>query len=303
MTPLFRMFMGALLTVLFTEECCGHMTGTVAILVEYWFTVSIVSNYSSIFPPENCRYQNCSHTITCHCDSGILVRLPYSVCVSIGSTEVTWYYGQIENSTSEQNITAGATCTLKKEPGNNVNCSDLRLYQYELETDSASYQCHIVTHRELLKNCTVKSTSNSATACDSGLPVCACCQSQTDSQCVIQVATTPVLSLTTLLSQSNSTGLASATSEPTPSVPSSTFSPSITTSQVQTTSVPSASSTPPSEIYLAVGLGALAVIVVLLVVVIIVLVCISVTRGKKKMQGERECILLCLLVTKVCCIN
>ena len=29
MTPLFRVFLGFLLTVLFTEECCGH-TGTVA---------------------------------------------------------------------------------------------------------------------------------------------------------------------------------------------------------------------------------------------------------------------------------
>ena len=37
MTPLFRMFLGVLLTVLltvlFTEKCCGQ-TGTVAILVE-----------------------------------------------------------------------------------------------------------------------------------------------------------------------------------------------------------------------------------------------------------------------------
>ena len=43
MTPLFRMFLGVLLTVLFTEKCCGQ-TGTVAILVE-------IDNKTSLLPP------------------------------------------------------------------------------------------------------------------------------------------------------------------------------------------------------------------------------------------------------------
>ena len=214
-------------------------------------------------------------------------------CISISSAEVTWYYGQTENSTCELNITVGAKCTLKKEPlnyTNNASCSDLKLYQYEytgIEADLASYLCHIVTHLELLEDCTVKSTGNNAIACDSGLPVCAYCQSQTNPKCAAQITTTPVLPSTTLLAQSNSTGSASATSEPTPSVPSSINATGCTLGGVS------------CFVYLAIGLGALVVTVVLLVVVIIVLVHISVKRGKK-MRGERECI---YTYSTVCCSN
>ena len=226
---------------------------------------------------------------------------PCSVCISIGSTaEVTI---QTENSTTELNV----TCTPEesKKYIETSNCSVLKLHQYEtlpyIEVGCGSYWCHIVIPLERLDCCTVKSTSN---------------KGQSDSQCVAQITSTRVLPSITSSAQNNSAGLTGATTEPTPSVPSSIASPSITPvthSWVQTPSVPSARSTPPSNltacldgvsciVYLAVGLGALAVIVVLLVAVIIVLVCISVMRRKKKMRGERECILLCLLVTKVCCI-
>ena len=209
------------------------------------------------------------------------MRLPYSVCVSIGSTEVTWYYSQTENSISELYITEQARCTLKESGNyiNNANCSDLKLYQYEytgIEADT----CHIATHLELLEDCTVK--SKNATAY-SVLPVCACCRSQTNPKSVPQITITPILSSTTLLAQCNFTGLAGATSEPTPSVPSSSASPS------NVTGCP-LGRVPCRIVYLTVWLGVLIVIAVLLVVVIIVLVCISVNR-RKKMRGERECIL------------
>ena len=180
---------------------------------------------------------------------------------------------------SELNITAGSLNL------NNANCSGLlKPCQYELkfEAESVSYQCHIVTHLELsdLKHCAVKSTRINPTVCEGGLPVCTSDQSQTDSQCLVQITTTPVLSSTTLLAQSNSTGLAGSTIEPTPSVPSTIASPLNATGCML-------GGVSCHIVYLAVGLGVLAVIVVLLVVVVIVLACISVTRGKQKMQGER----------------
>ena len=91
------------------------------------------------------------------------MRLPCAVCSSIDSTEVTWYYSQTENSTSELNITAEATWTLKKF-AKNSNCSDLKLYWYEFkfETDS-QYSCHIMTPLELSEHCTVDGTRNNAT--------------------------------------------------------------------------------------------------------------------------------------------
>ena len=168
----------------------------------------------------------------------------------------------------------------------NANCSDLNLYWYDLrfEADCDSYLCHIVAPLELSEHCTVDST-RCATVCDSDLPVCTYGQSQTDSQHIAQITTTPVLPSITLSAQSNSTGLAGASSEPTPiSVPSGTNPTSCMLGRVSC-----------HIVYLAVGLGALAVIVMLLVVVVIVVVCISVKRGKK-MQGERDCILLCVVV-------
>ena len=39
MTPLFRVFLGFLLTVLFTEECCGHTGTVVTCIVEYQIIV------------------------------------------------------------------------------------------------------------------------------------------------------------------------------------------------------------------------------------------------------------------------
>ena len=185
--------------------------------------------------------------------------LPCPVCSSIDSTAVT----------SELNITAGAKCTLKESGKrmNNANCSDFN-FKFKLETAADSYLCHIVTPLELSKHCRVEGTRN-ATVCDSGMAVCTYGQPQTDSQCVAQIITTPVLPSTTLSTQTNFT----AVSEPTPSV-----SPSSTSCTLGRVSCPIA--------YLAVGLGALAVIVMLLVVVVIVLACISVKRGKKKMQSE-----------------
>ena len=202
--------------------------------------------------------------------------LPCPVCSSIDSTAVT----------SELNITAGDKCTLKESGKhmNNANCSDFNFYWFEFkfETAAGSYLCHIVTPLELSKDCRVESTRN-ATVCDSTLPVCTYGQPQTDSQCVAQIITTPVLPSTTLSTQTNFTGSAGAVSEPTPSV-----SPSSIGCTLGRVSCP--------IVYLAAGLGALAVIVALLVVVVIVLACISVKRGKKKMQSERECILLCVVV-------
>ena len=139
-----------------------------------------------------------------------------------------------------------------------VNCSDSKLYWYELKfgAEAASYLCHIVTPLESSESCTVKSISNNTTVCDSGLPVCAYGQSQADPQCVAQILP--------------STSLSGVT--------------------------PAPSSDPPDcmlggvschIVYPAVGLGTLVVIVVLLLVVIIVLGCIVVKKGKK-MQGERE---------------
>ena len=129
-----------------------------------------------------------------------------------------------------------------------------------------------MTPLELSKYCRVESTKN-ATVCDSGMAVCTYGQPQTDSQCVAQIITTPVLPSTTLSTETNFTGSAGAVSEPTPSV-----SPSSTGCTLGRVSCHIA--------YLAVGLGALGVIVLLLVVVVIVLACISVKRGKKKMQSE-----------------
>ena len=241
------------------------------------------------------------------------MRLPCAVCSSIDPTEVTWCYNQTEISTSELNITAEATWTRNKFT-KNTNCGDLKLYWYEFkfETDS-QYSCHIITPLELSEHCTVDSTRNNATVCDNGLPACTYGQSQTDSQCVAQITTTPVLPSATLSAQSDSTGLAGASSEPTPSVPSSTASPSIAPAGTASEPTPSVSSSTNGTgctlgrvscyiVYPAVGLGALTAMVVLLVVVIIVLVCISVKRGKKKMQSERECILLCVVVTKASCM-
>ena len=207
--------------------------------------------------------------------------LPCPVCSSIGSTKVTWYYSQSEIPTNKLN----STCILK----NYKNCSDLKLYwyEYEFKFESVCCSCHIVTHLELSEyfTCRVESTIN-ATVCDSGMPTCTYGQPQTDSQCVAQITTTPVLPSITLSAQSNSTGLAGTSSEPTPiSVPSSTNPTGCTLGRVSC-----------HIIYLAAGLGALAVIVMLLVVVVIVLACISVKRGKMKMQGERDCILLCVVV-------
>ena len=198
------------------------------------------------------------------------MRLPCPVCSSIDSTAVTWYYSQTEISTSELNITEGAKCTLKESGKrmNNANCSDFNFYKFKLETAADSYLCHIVTPLELSKHCRVEGTRN-ATVCDSGMAVCTYGQPQTDSQCVAQIITTPILPSTTLSTQTNFT----AVSEPTPSV-----SPSSTGCTLGRVSCHIA--------YLAVGLGALAVIVVLLVVVVIVLACISVKRGKMKMQSE-----------------
>ena len=176
---------------------------------------------------------------------------------------------------------------VRKPYMNNANCGDLNLYCYELkfEANCGSYLCHIVTPLELSEYCTVESTRN-ATVCDSTLPVCLYGQSQTDLQCVAQIITTPVLPSTTLSTQTNFTGSVGAVSEPTPSVsPSSTNATGCTLGRVSCPIV-----------YLTVGLGALAMIVMLLVVVVIVLACISVKRGKTKMQGERECILPCIVV-------
>ena len=155
-----------------------------------------------------------------------------------------------------------------------VNCSDLKLYWYELKfgakSRAASNLCHIVTPLEFSESCTVESTSNNATVCDSGLPVCAYGQSQTDPQCAAQILPSTTLSGVTPTPSSDATGcmLGGVSCH---------------------------------IVYPAVGLGALAVIVVLLLVVIIVLGCI-VVKKRKKMQGERECTLLSVVVTKVCCI-
>ena len=179
---------------------------------------------------------------------------------------------QTEISTSELNITEGAKCKSRKHM-NNANCSDFYWFKFKFETAAGSiYLCHIVTPLELSKDCRVESTRN-ATVCDSTLPVCTYGQPQTDSQCVAQIITTPILPSTTLSTQTNFTGSAGAVSEPTPSV-----SPSSTGCTLGRVSC--------HIVYLAAGLGALAVIVVLLVVVVIVLACISVKRGKKKMQSE-----------------
>ena len=176
----------------------------------------------------------------------------------------------------------------------NANCSDLNLYWYDLrfEADCGSYMCHIVAPLELSDHCTVDST-RCATVCDSDLPVCTYGQSQTDTQHIAQITTTPVLSSTTLSAQSNSTGLAGTPSKPAPSVLSSIPSPSNVPAGAPDCMLGRVSC---RIVYLAVGLGALAVIVMLLVVVVIVLVCISVKRGKMKMQSEREYILLCVVV-------
>ena len=112
------------------------------------------------------------------------------MCISIGSTDVTWHFSQ----TDPENSTIGARCT-SKEPATeeyttNANCSDLKLYQH-IKNDSGSYWCHIVTPLERLEHCTVENTSNSARVCDIALPVCAYCRSQT--KCVAQIKTTPVL--------------------------------------------------------------------------------------------------------------
>lgn len=199
------------------------------------------------------------------------------MCISIGSTEVTWNF----TLSSELNVTAGSSCTLIYM--NNANCCGLKLHRYELkfEAESVFYQFHIVTQLELpnLEHCAVESTRINATVCEGGLPVCTSGRSQTDSQCVAQISTTPVLSSTTLLAQSNSTDLAGAIIEPTPSVPSSIASPSNATGCML-------GGVSCHVVYPAVGLGVFAVIVVLLVVVVIVLACIAVTRGKKKLQGE-----------------
>ena len=178
----------------------------------------------------------------------------------------------------------------------NANCSDLNLYWYDLrfEADCDSYLCHIVAPLELSEHCTVDST-RCATVCDSDLPVCTYGQSQTDSQHIAQITTTPVLPSTTLSARSNSTGLAGAASEPAPTVPSGIASPSIAPADTASEPTPSVSSSTNAtdcirlervSCHIAVGVGALAVIVVLLVVVVIVVACISVKRGKMKMQSE-----------------
>ena len=210
------------------------------------------------------------------------------MCKEIGSTEVALYYNQTENSRKELNI----TCTLK-ESVKNTSCSDMELPKFKkLTYDCGSFLCHILIPLELSEHCTVESTNYTAMLCDNGLPVCADGQSQTDSQCVAQMTTTLVLPSTTLSTQSNS-GLAGATCtfEPTPS-----FSTTITSSS----NAPGCMLGRVScyIVYIVVGLGALTAMVVLLLVVIIVLVCISVKRGKKEMQGEREYTLVCAVVLK-----
>ena len=244
--------------------------------------------------------------------------LPCTLCSSIGSTEVR-YYCQTKKSKREVNTTAGAICTQKQLENDihvyNANCSDLNLCCYDSRFEA---DCDSV----------VDSTRS---VCDSDLPLCTYGQSQTDMQHIAQITTTPVLTSTTLSAQSNFTGFATpsvlssipspsnaptgAASEPTPSVLSSIPSPSNAPTGAASKPTPSVPSSIPSPsnalagapdcmpgrvschiVCLAVGLGALAVIVMLLVVVVIVLVCISVKRGKKKMQSERECILLCVVV-------
>lgn len=196
------------------------------------------------------------------------------MCKEIGSTEVTMYYNQTENPRKELNI----ICTLK-ESVKNASCSDMELPKFKkLTYDCDSFLCHILIPLELSEHCTVKSTNYTAMLCDS--------------QCLAQITTTPVLPSTTLSAQSNS-GLAGATCtfEPTPSF---------------TTTITSSSNAPGCMlgrvscyiVYIVVGLGALTAMVVLLLVVIIVLVCISVKRGKKEMQSEREYTLLCAVVLK-----
>ena len=196
------------------------------------------------------------------------------MCKEIGSTEVAMYYNQTENPRKELNI----TCTLK-ESVKNASCSDMELPKFKkLTYDCGSFLCHILIPLELSEHCTVKNTNYTAMLCDS--------------QCLAQMTTTPVLPSTTLSTQSNS-GLAGATCafEPTPS-----FSTTITSSS----NAPGCMLGRVScyIVYIVVGLGALTTMVVLLLVVIIVLVCISVKRGKKEMQGEREYTLVCAVVLK-----
>ena len=148
--------------------------------------------------------------------------------------------------------------------------------------------------------------------CDNGLPACTYGQSQTDSQCVAQITTTPELPSATLSAQSDSTGLAGASSEPAPSVPSSTASPSIAPAGTASEPTPSVSSSTNGT---GCTLGRVSCYIVSSSWTwssycndgapgscYHVLVCISVKRGKKKMQSERECILLCVVVTKASCM-
>lgn len=256
------------------------------------------------YPPGNCSYQYCSHTSINACPAGAILRLQCVVYNAANIFQVKWYHSQNENPT-ELNTTTGGRYTANETsvpPYHGCTGDDWRLYQLIFnynETDSGSYWCQIVTagsiHLDLSEPWMVDTVNfPNETAC---VPA-----GDTDSKCVAQPTATPILSSTTVLAQDSSTSAEGVTTKPLVSATTTTHSP------VETPSVPSSSTAPPSTsppsttlpagctvggtscsvVYLAAGLGVLAVIVVLLVVIVVVLVCISVRRGKKEGKGEMK---------------
>ena len=172
------------------------------------------------------------------------------------------------------------------------NCTGGNWQYYQLifnynESDSGSYWCQIVTagniQLELSELWMVGTTEFSITACSPGSGL------DTDHKCVVGLTAAPTLSSTTVLAQDYSTNAVGTT------VKSFVSATTMTHSPVETPSTPTPPTVPPAAsctvggtscfVYLAAGLGGLAVIVVLLVVIVIVLL---LRRRKKKEKGERK---------------
>ena len=160
------------------------------------------------------------------CGSGGLVGLQCVVHSTAEPIQVRWYHGENTNmnpdDADELNITAGGRYTVVESnktsaQEDNENCGDgwnifwLNFFYTDGEGDSGLYWCRIVigghTPLEFSEPWTLENTSNNTTACEPG-------QILTDSKCVGQSTTTPILQSTTLLAQSNFTSVVGATYEP-----------------------------------------------------------------------------------------
>lgn len=157
------------------------------------------------------------------CGSGGLVGLPCVVHSTAEPIQVRWYHGEMNpDDADELNITAGGRYTVVESNKTSAQedyeiCGDgwnifWLNFSYTDEGDSGLYWCRIVigghTPLEFSEPWTLENTtSNNTTACEPG-------QILTDSKCVGQITTTPILQSTTLPAQSNFSGVVGTTPEP-----------------------------------------------------------------------------------------